>query len=501
MPGGKVGGVGDVVRDLPAALTSLGWRVTVVTPSYGMLAAIGGSSRRAAIDVNFRGSARSVQVFRVPGCHADVENLVFEHPLFSPLGPGRIYATRENDGPFATDASKFALFGAAAAEFIHQLASMPDVVHAHDWHAANYFLLRAFAPRHRKLLTLRTVFSIHNIAYQGTRPLRGDDSSLEAWFPGMTYDRAMVSDPHAVECVNPMALAIRSADKVSTVSPTYAREIRQPSDPQQGFYGGEGLEAELDKVARGNRLFGILNGCEYPRSHRRRPGWNRLTACVAGEIERWSPSGGTHDSHRAAGKCLEALPRRRPRHLLVSVGRLVQQKVALFLEPLGDGRSALEHLVESLGKDGVMMILGTGEARFESEIAAIAGRYKRLLFLRGYSEPLADMLYRGGDLFLMPSGFEPCGISQMLAMRAGQPCVVHAVGGLRDTVSDGRTGFAFTGSDPREQAVQFVATVAKALRFKASDRDGWQAMRRAAAAERFDWQKSARETIECLYER
>jgi starch synthase len=130
----------------------------------------------------------------------------------------------------------------------------------------------------------------------------------------------------------------------------------------------------------------------------------------------------------------------------------------------------------------------------------IARENRRLLFLCGYSESLAAPLYRAGDLFLMPSSFEPCGISQMLAMRATQPCVVHSVGGLKDTVEDGRTGFVFEGDSPQQQAMAFVDTVKRALAMKTENDDTWQKICIRAASARFSWSKSAKQTIEMLYE-
>ena len=154
---------------------------------------------------------------------------------------------------------------------------------------------------------------------------------------------------------------------------------------------------------------------------------------------------------------------------------------------------------QDLGHQGVLILLGSGEAEYENRIADIAERADNLLFLCGYSATLAEPLYRTGDLFLMPSSFEPCGISQMLAMRAAQPCVVHGVGGLRDTVEDGRSGFVFTGATPQEQATNFVVAVRRALDVKTDANDGWQSICIRAASERFTWEKSARETIEKLY--
>ncbi len=148
----------------------------------------------------------------------------------------------------------------------------------------------------------------------------------------------------------------------------------------------------------------------------------------------------------------------------------------------------------------MLVLLGTGDPAYEAELTRLAARAPNLLFLRGYSEALSADLYAAGDLFLMPSSFEPCGISQMLAMRSGQPCVVHGVGGLRDTVADGRTGFVFNGSTPAAQVGRFVATVADALRLRENDPRRWQSIRRAARARRFDWARSARTYIRDLYE-
>ena len=465
-----------------------------------MFSTIPGASESGEIDVEFRGKAQSVVVYDVPGSEEAVQNIVFEHELFSPLGPGKVYAEVEAEGPFATDASKFALFGAATAAWILQSPERPDVVHVHDWHAAFYFLLRDFDPRYEKLQEIQTVFTIHNIAYQGTRPLAGHESSLQAWFPDVVFETAIVRDPHATDCVNPLALAIRSADKVSTVSPTYAQEIRRPSDPARGFFGGEGLEVQLENAARAGRLVGILNGCEYNGNSDRRPRWQRILAMVSDQVNAWVATDPDDKAHALAQSRLPSLPQNRPEHVMVSIGRLVRQKVSLFLEPLADGRSALEHILDRIGTNSVVFLLGSGEAEFEQRVLKIAARYEQLLFLRGYSETLADPLYRGGDLFLMPSSFEPCGISQMLAMRAAQPCVVHAVGGLCDTVKDAKTGFVFSGDHPAEQATGFVAAVDRALAMKTGDNDRWQTLCIRAASERFDWKRSAQQTVDALYE-
>ncbi len=184
-----------------------------------------------------------------------------------------------------------------------------------------------------------------------------------------------------------------------------------------------------------------------------------------------------------------------------SLARFADQQRHQFTRiRLEQGRSTLEHIAGRIAGNGVLILLGSGEREFEQRVLEIAGRCERLVFLRGYSESLADPLYRAGDLFLMPSSFEPCGISQMLAMRAAQPCVVHGVGGLCDTVDDGRTGFVFGGSNPGEQAGNFVAAVDRALALKSDANENWQKLCIRAASERFDWKRSATRTIEELYE-
>ena len=498
LPGGKVGGVGDVVRDLPRALSAEGWRATVLTPSYGAFHRLPGVIEKPAVTVRFRGADHEVRVFEPVVESASI--VLFEHELLVPTEAGRVY---HDDGPlrpYATDANKFAFFCAAAASWIDTLADLPDVVHLHDWHAAYYLLHREFSASGARLRQIPTVFTIHNLTYQGQRPLRGNESSLEAWFPDMNYDARVLADPVADDCINPMAFAIRRADRINTVSPTYAQEIQCPSNTDTGFIGGEGLENDLTRAAEEGRLFGILNGCEYTGSLGRRPGWQRLLMAAQDTAEDWLRDNPGVTVHELAVERLKSLPKRRPLHILTSVGRIVSQKMQLFFEPLADGRSALEHILDRLGRSGVLMLLGSGESDYEERLEGIAAEHANFVFLNGYAEEFGNLMYHGGDLFLMPSSFEPCGISQMLAMRAGQPCVVHGVGGLHDTVESGVTGFVFAGRTRAEQAAAFVECVDRALQLRHDHPNRWQRIRKQAAAQRFDWASSARQYIGQLYE-
>ena len=166
---------------------------------------------------------------------------------------------------------------------------------------------------------------------------------------------------------------------------------------------------------------------------------------------------------------------------------------------MADGRSALDHLLDSLDPGQLMVLLGSGDPAVEACFTEVAGRRDNFLFLKGYSDPLAKALYAGGDLFLMPSSFEPCGISQMLAMREGQPCLVHRVGGLADTVEDGRDGFAFAGESPLHQAEAMLARLRDVLELMRDDPGGWKRIRERAAAARFHWSESAEKYVELLY--
>ena len=494
LPGGKVGGIGDVVRDVPPALAAQGCRVTVITPAYGHFATLADSRRQSTLDVSFAGSRHYVDLVEVPGrrSHEGVRHWVADHPALAPCGAGRIYCDDPPASPFARDASKFALFCAAVAEGLRRGAfGEVTVIHLHDWHAALLLALRRFHPAYRALQDIRCVFTVHNLALQGVRPLRGHASSLEAWYPGLPYDPATVQDPRWPDCVNPMAMGIRLAEAVHAVSPTYAREILQPSAVEErGYYGGEGLEGDLQRAREQGRLFGILNGCEYPEQAPPALDWAGLRTMLRDQVLRWAGMDMfLRSAHFLAFNRLGAL-RKPPQVILTSVSRITDQKVRLLRQSDERGRLALEGVLEALGDDGVYLFLGSGDEAFEAYLTRTCGHHSNFVFLRGYSDAVSQALYASGDLFLMPSSFEPCGISQMLAMRAGQPCLVHHVGGLKDTVADGIDGFAFSGTNLGDQASRFVRATAQALELRQHNPRRWQEIAQAARRARFSWDDS-----------
>ena len=507
LPGAKVGGIGDVIRDVPRALAAIGHRVTVITPGYQALSRLPGARLRHSLSVEFNSALEKLELYAIerPDEPAAVEHLVLEHPLFAACGAGHIYCHDAHE-PFATDAAKFALFCQTVGFALVTAAIEPvDVLHLHDWHAAPLLLLCRYLPAYRSLRRLRTVYTIHNLSLQGVRPLSDNWSSPARWYPTLKFPAATVADPQVSHCINLMRTGINLADRVHVVSPTYAREILEPSQPALGLVRGEGLEKDLRVVHQAGRLHGILNGCDYsgrenplrkpPRKHFITEASRALTAWVGGgEL-----SANVH--FFAQQRLLQWMQTTaRDQFLVAAIGRLTTQKVGLLRVRCAEDQVGLDALLQRLAREsGYCILLGSGDPECELFMRDAMRRHHNFLFLCGYDEKLADMLYRLCDLFLMPSTFEPCGISQMLALRAGKPCLVHAVGGLADTVRHMKNGFTFAGADQRAQVGQMLAVFDEVLQLRAQRLPVWQKVCRNAAASRFLWEDSVRAYERLLY--
>jgi starch synthase len=506
--GAKVGGIGDVVDRLPPALASLGNQVVVLTPSHGFLHHLNPNTPLENFTFMFRGYEHEAQLYEL--CpqknQTGVQHMVVDHPLLaSPdpfTGQHRIY-TDDPETPFENDANRFALFCAAASQaIIMGLIGSFEIIHLHDWHAALILFLRRFSPNFTALRSIHTVYTIHNLVIQGIRPLRGHFSSLEAWFPGVAYDWEKVSDPRWHDCVNAMAVGIRLSDMVHTVSPSYALEIQKNSRIPE-FYGGEGLESDLRKANSQNRLAGILNGCDYDE-FRKNPALDyvKVLSLFKAEVLKWAGMKKNLDvAHFIAHARLHEMEKhkKQPDIIMGFVGRVVEQKMLLFSSSGSEGKQGLKAILELLGTKGCIFILGTGDPSYEADLIRLSSQHENLVFLHGYSDECARVLYSIGDLFLMPSSYEPCGISQLLAMREGQPCVVHQVGGLKDTVEHGKNGFSFKGKTLENQVDNFVHTVRNAIHLKQADSEEWEVICRNAAATRFTWQQTAQQYMDILY--
>ncbi len=505
LPGGKVGGLADVVRDAPSALAQQGWKVSVVVPSYNFLHALPGARKVCDFRLDFRHTAHPIDIYAVPAENpqAGVDQFVLHHPALAAFAPSRIYHDDPPQRPFATDANRFALFCAAAATALtRHVWGEVDCLHLHDWPTALLLVLRRFDPAFAPLAKIRTVFTIHNLALQGVRPLAGDDSSLEAWLSGTPYDWFTVADRRWTNCVNPLAAAVRLADAVHVVSPTYAAEILQPSRPPV-FFGGEGLEVDLMNARNEGRLTGILNGCAYSADRQpARLDFAKMLAVFQSAVIAWAGDAGpVPRAHFTAYTRLNDWIRKPvpPGLLLTGVSRLVDQKVLLLRAAGSNGRPGLEGLLATLGEDDLYILLGTGSPENEAYFTHMSARHPNFIFLNGFSDSVADLLYANGDLFVMPSSFEPCGISQMLALRDGQPCLVHAVGGLKDTVKEGVNGFCFGGDSLPEQVDSLTAAACRATLLFKNEARRWKRLRAQAAAGRFAWDASVRQYIEKLY--
>jgi len=298
---------------------------------------------------------------------------------------------------------------------------------------------------------------------------------------------------------------------VNTVSPNYAVEITRPDDPARNFVGGRGLEGDLER--RGSRLVGILNGLDYtlynpagltPPFDAGIAGWPSarrqhklaLLRRLPDTLQEMASRLGNGFKNRES--VLKKMAAFRPnkwqdKPLVVAVTRAARQKASILLETLDDSPV----FQEILRRDIYLIILGTGE--LEDQLEEINHRASGL-FVCAFDAGLAGMLYAGGDLFLMPSDFEPCGISQMIAMRYGCLPLVPDVGGLSDTVHDMQTGFVYRGESRQAACRALLDTLDRALGCYASDRKKWTDMQVQAMSARFEWAVSAKKYIE-LYTR
>ncbi|WP_137220807.1 glycogen synthase [Shewanella sp. MEBiC00475] len=544
--GAKVGGMADVIRDLPPALAKCGVIADVAMPNYGFLAQEYRAVHMVDIEVEFEGDHHTVVVYRMPRPqHKDdiavvqqdivddsvAQIYLFDHPLFN--HQGQVYCNGSADRPFAEDATKFALFSlSVATSLVKELLPRVDVLHLHDWHTGMVAMLRSCVDEFSALKALPCVFTIHNLALQGIRPFIGNDSSFTHWFPQYidklnSIADVSIFDPRYNNCVNPMRMGIVLSDKVHLVSPTYAREVLIPSDHQKGFFGGEGLENDLATKVKQNNLIGIINGCVYKdavsepladiASHA------ELLLQAENTIIKWQAKTTQFNAIDSIAIArigqykhvllmdsilpeLRQVEREGDRFLLTYVGRLTEQKLLILLQPFNDpqgqfsAKTVLEAILESLKRQqpgGVFMLLGSGDEHIANVLQAIAVRYSNFVFLHGYDDVLAEELYQCGSLFLMPSSFEPCGISQMLAMRKGQPCLVHGVGGLNDTIEDNITGWIFKGETLASQSQALVDRFNQVVKLYGSET--WQQVKQNAAKQRFTWDVAAKQYIEKLY--
>jgi starch synthase len=455
-PFAKTGGLADVIGSLPAALHAIGVEVAVLLPLYRSVTVESGRRIYDHLPVWLNGTLYDSDVYQtgesVPYYFLDCPELYDRDAL---------YGTSRGDYP--DNHIRFAVLSRAALEVVRRIFR-PQVIHCHDWQSGlTPTYLRTALIGDPTFTGIKTLFTIHNLGYQGLFPKTAlAEIGLD---PGLFH-------PGGVEFfgqVNFMKAGIVCSDALSTVSPTYAREIQTP---EYGF----GLDGLLR--SRSGVLSGIVNGVDYTT-------WNPETdPYLAAHYSAADLSGKL--------KCKQALLRQfgfaaeaaQSRPLLGIVTRLVGQKGADLIGAIG----------EDLAKEDLWLVtLGSGEPRYEKLMLDLARAYPDKIAVRiGYDDALAHRIEAGSDMFLMPSKYEPCGLNQIYSLRYGTIPVVRATGGLDDTI-DEETGFKFW----EYSGAALLAAIREALaEFNSPDR--WRVRMRNAMAKDFSWNVSALE-YERLY--
>lgn len=468
LPFAKAGGLGDMVAALSAELERQGHEVRIVLPRYysvdpGRLRRL---ERPLGVPMGLEEEWCGVATSKLPGTEVPVYFLDHQE-LF---GRDGIYGTR-TEPEFSDNLRRFTLLSRGALQLAKMLEWIPDVVHAHDWPAA-------LAPVYLNTLEREGVFSetgsvltIHNLAHQGIFPKQDIEHTLIGWeqFHGAGFEYH--------DQLNVLKAGIRNADTLTTVSPTYAEEIQTPEH-------GHRLDGLLRH--RSADLVGVLNGMDYEL-------WNPRT-------DAHLPAGFSADDLDGKGVCKQALQDvmglevdpEIPLYGMVS--RLVEQKG--FGELCGPTHGSLFNICSEL--DLQVVILGTGEAWCEEELGKLADRLPNLAVDLEFNEPLAHLIMAGSDFLLVPSAFEPCGLTQMYAMRYGTLPIVRRTGGLADTVASydeptgEGTGFSFDLLTPSA----IYNTVGWSLWTWHNRPEHIAAMQQRAMAERFSWQDSAARYVE-----
>lgn len=459
----KTGGLADVSGSLPVALAARGQHVAVILPLYDTI------SRQWRHQMTFRRYIYVDLAWRHEYCglfslkHRGVTWYFVDNEHY--FARGRLYGERD-------DGERFGFFSRAVMELLPLLDEMPDVIHCNDWQTALVPVYRQdLTGRWDALSGIRTVFTIHNIEYQGKfGPETVDDlfGLHRGWYEGGTLQMD--------GCLNLMKGAMLCADAVTTVSPTYARQLHLSAY-------AEGMESVVQRC--GEKFSGIVNGIDI--------------SVFDPATDPALPAHFSAQRLRGKADCKKALQK--------ELGLQVQSDVPLLsVVSRLVGHKGIDLICESL--DVVMqtgcqlVVLGSGDGQYEDFFRYAENRYKgRLCAYIGYNEALAHRIYAGSDLFLMPSRSEPCGLSQMIAMRYGAVPIVRQTGGLADTVrscqlgqEDGN-GFVF--ADYSAFDMQYV--ISQAVNLYRTDIHRFRRVQKRGMTDDFSWNVSAG-AYERLYE-
>jgi starch synthase len=457
----KTGGLADVSGSLPKALAELGQDVWIVLPFYQTVKTFGEVKPLGSIRVD----NRNVSLMQTQMPDSQVKVILVNYPEFFDR-PGNPYVdTLGNSWP--DNADRFALFCRIAVEIAMNRANFdwqPDIVHCNDWQSG---LVPA-------LLSLEnappaSVFTIHNLAYQG---LFSRESTLSLNLPGQLWQPDGLEFHHMLSFIKG---GLVYADRITTVSPTYAMEIQTPAFG----YGLEGLLRHRKDV-----LSGIINGID---------------------IDQWDPQ---QDIYLSNHFNANTLPQKQlnKAELQRSIGLPVDDKIPLFglISRLVEQKGIsliIDCLSEMMAMPMQFVLLGTGDKDYEERLQNLAHVYPdKLSVTLGYDESLAHLIEAGSDLFLMPSQFEPCGLNQMYSQRYGTLPIVRKTGGLADTVVDtlphtlaNNTATGFVFDDVNASAL--LETIKRALMLY-NDPKNWVKVQVNAMRQDFSWQQSAEQYLE-----
>lgn len=462
----KTGGLGDVAGSLPAALVRAGAEVIVMVPKY------------ATIKDEYKAQMEHFSDFYVSlgwrNEYCGLEKLERDGVTYMFVDNERYFA-RDYPYGFFDDGERFAFFSKAITESLQHLAEgfECDILHCNDWQTALApVFLREFYQGLPLYDRVKTVFSIHNVAFQG----QFSDTVMEDIL-GVAHIPAAASQLRCDACsINYMLGALHYADAITTVSPTYANEIQTPEF-------GEGLDGVLRE--RSYALQGILNGIDVA-------GFDPAT-------DKRIAANYTVDDRSGKAVCKAKLQEelglevRDDRPLMVMVTRLTRQK----------GMDLVMYALDRILSGGVQVaVLGTGDRDYEDGLRYFQDKYPGTMAARIEFDPaLSQRMYAAADMFLMPSKFEPCGLSQIIAMRYGTLPIVRETGGLKDTVQPYNeftgegTGFSFTNFNGDEMG----DAVFRAARLFWDNRDAWNQLVTQAMSQDFSWTRSADKYLDLYF--
>jgi starch synthase len=471
-PFSKTGGLADVSEALPAALAELGIAVTVFTPLYrgaaAVLADMGTESEERTGPILWIGDERHQTRYRTMR-HGNVDVVFVVDDAFYDRPTLYVDASGAD---YADNIARFALLSRAALEYGLFHARVPDLFHVNDWQTALVPVYLQTTYRRPEFAAARTLLTLHNLGYQGRFP------APQLYATGLDWGVFHIGGLEFFGQLNLLKGGLIFADAINTVSPTYAEEIQQPAF-------GNGLDGVL-RVQRA-KLHGILNGIDTQR-------WDPATDPLL-------PARFTGERLDGKPKCKRALqerlgvPQRSEAMLLGVISRLDTQK---GIPLIADALEIVSPLPVQLA------LLGSGDAALERRLRGLAAAYPDQVAVHTtFDESLAHLIEAGSDAFLMPSAYEPCGLNQMYSQRYGTIPIVHATGGLKDTVVDytperlaagTASGFSFDRFD----AAHLAECILRAWRVYADAPRDWRQLQRICMALDHSWAVSAR-TYAALY--